>query len=66
MLILKTTHTHEPIKKVGGLNKAKKVIRTNNIKENLETNFIKQAETIKFKQARADKQRNDRKAKRNK
>ena len=66
MLILKTKHKHEPIEKVGGLNKAKKVIRTNNIKENLESNFIKQAEKIKFKQARADKQRNDRKAKRNK
>ena len=61
----KTKKVETPIK-VGGLNKAKKAVRINNIRENLETSFIKKAEKMKFKETRSDKQRNDRKAKRNK
>lgn len=63
MIILKTTHTHEQVKKVGGLNKAKKVVRTNNIKENLEANFIKQANKVKIQEMNEQKKL-DRKAKR--
>ena len=66
MLVIKTASKQMAPTKVGGLIKAKKAVRINNIRENLESNFIKKAEKMKFKESRADKQRSDRKAKRNK
>lgn len=60
MLTITTQTPFEPPKKLGGMNKAKKVIKARSERENLEASFMRTA----FVSNRAEGQKNDRKNKR--
>lgn len=52
------------VTKVGGLNKAKRMVSIRNIREGLESSFLQLAAKENKKVVRAEAQRNDRRAKR--
>lgn len=62
-IIDKKTYLNDP-KKVGGLNKGNKIVRTRLQRENLEIQFLNLSKVDKFKTDRANEQREQRRAKR--
>ena len=60
MIVIRTQTPFEAPKKLGGLNKARKVIKARSERENLEASFMR----VAFVSNRADDQRNARNAKR--